>query len=47
LFGDQPDLSEKGRRAAFAYLDDSYAIIDDPRQRERRFLAQCRGVRTA
>ena len=40
---DDPAIDDKTRAKALDYLGDSYAIINDPEQRQKRILDRCRG----
>lgn len=42
LYRDEPGMGERERASTLAYLDDFYAVIDDPEAVERRLLRRCK-----
>jgi hypothetical protein len=39
-------ISERDQKTAREFVDEFYEIVNDPKQKERRILADCRGKRT-
>ena len=42
LYRDAPGLKERERVSTLAYLEEFYAVIDDPAAVERRLLRRCK-----